>query len=102
MSQDLSEFALHVRAILGLPIGTISQYGPTASSVILGNGQSQDIKFSGLSQALGLVAGSQVRLFAKPNIEGTRRLGVGIARGENIAQAINNAKLVSSRIDVLY
>jgi len=102
MSQDLSEFALHVRAILGLPIGTISQYGPTASSVILGNGQSQDIKFSGLSQALGLVAGSQVRLFAKPHIEGTRRLGVGIARGENIAQAINNAKLVSSRIDVLY
>ena len=102
MSQDLSEFALHVRAILGLPIGTISQYGPTASSVILGNGQSQDIKFSGLSQALGLVAGSQVRLFAKPNIEGTRRLGVGIARGENIEQAINNAKLVSSRIDVLY
>ena len=102
VSQDLSEFALHVRAILGLPIGTISQYGPTASSVILGNGQSQDIKFSGLSQALGLVAGSQVRLFAKPNIEGTRRLGVGIARGENIEQAINNAKLVSSRIDVLY
>jgi len=43
MSQDLSEFALHVRAILGLPICAISQYGPTASSVILGNGQSQDI-----------------------------------------------------------
>jgi phosphoribosylglycinamide formyltransferase 2 len=102
LSQDLSEFALHVRAILGLPIGTITQYGPTASSVILGNGQSQDIKFANLSQALGLVAGSQVRLFAKPNIEGTRRLGVAVARGENTLKAIENAKLVSSSIAVLY
>ncbi len=102
MSQDLSEFALHVRAILGLPIGTITQYGPTASSVILGNGQSQDIKFANLSQALGLVPGSQLRLFAKPNIDGTRRLGVAIARGENTVKAIENAKLVSSSIEVLY
>jgi len=102
ISQDLSEFALHVRAILGLPIGTITQYGPTASSVILGNGQSQDIKFAKLSQALSLVACSQVRLFAKPNISGTRRLGVAIARGENTEKAIENAKLVSSKIEVLY
>ena len=102
MSQDFSEFALHVRAILGLPIGTITQYGPTASCVILGNGQSQDIKFARLSQALGEVAGSQVRLFAKPNIDGSRRLGVALARGENIEKAIDNAKLVSSRIEVLY
>ncbi|MCG6201679.1 formate-dependent phosphoribosylglycinamide formyltransferase [Psychromonas antarctica] len=102
ISQDLSEFALHVRAILGLPIGTITQYGPTASSVILGNGQSQDIKFAKLNQALGLVAGSQVRLFAKPNINGRRRLGVAIARGENTEKAIENAKLVSSKIEVLY
>jgi len=85
-----------------LPIGTITQYGPTASCVILGNGQSQDIKFARLSQALGEVAGSQVRLFAKPNIDGSRRLGVAIARGENIEKAIDNAKLVSSRIEVLY
>jgi phosphoribosylglycinamide formyltransferase 2 len=102
MSQDLSEFALHVRAILGLPIGIITQYGPTASSVILGSGQSQDIKFGNLSEALGLVAGSQVRLFAKPNIDGTRRLGVAIARGENTVEAIEKAKLVSSSIEVLY
>jgi phosphoribosylglycinamide formyltransferase 2 len=102
MSQDLSEFALHVRAILGLPIGIITQYGPTASSVILGNGQSQDIKFANLSKALGLVAGSQLHLFAKPNIDGTRRLGVAIARGENTVKAIENAKLVSSSIQVLY
>ena len=102
MSQDLSEFALHVRAILGLPIGTITQYGPTASSVILGDGSSQDIRFAKLSQALGLVAGSQVRLFAKPNIDGTRRLGVAIARGENTLKAVENAKLISGCIEVLY
>ncbi len=102
ISQDLSEFALHVRAILGLPIGTITQYGSTASSVILGNGKSQDIKFAKLSQALGLVSGSQVRLFGKPNIDGTRRLGVAIARGENTEKAIENAKLVSSCIEVIY
>jgi len=102
LSQDLSEFALHVRAILGLPIGAITQYGPTASSVILGNGQSQDIRFANLSQALGTVAGSQVRLFAKPNINGTRRLGVAIARGTDTQTAIVNAQLVSSQIEVLY
>lgn len=102
MSQDLSEFALHVRAILGLPIGKITQYGPTASSVILGNGHSQDIKFANLSEALGLVAGSQLRLFAKPNIAGKRRLGVAIARGDSTVKATENAKLVSSNIEVLY
>lgn len=102
LSQDLSEFALHVRAILGLPIGAITQYGPTASSVILGNGQSQDIRFANLSQALGAVAGSQVRLFAKPNINGTRRLGVAIARGEDTQDAIINAQKVSNKIELLY
>jgi phosphoribosylglycinamide formyltransferase 2 len=102
MSQDLSEFALHVRAIMGLPIGTITQYGPTASSVILGDGSSQNIRFAKLSQALGLVAGSQVRLFAKPNIDGMRRLGVAIARGENTQKAVENAKLISGCIEVLY
>lgn len=102
LSQDLSEFALHVRAILGLPIGKISQYGPTASSVILGNGQSQDIKFANVSHALASVAGAQMRLFAKPDINGSRRLGVAIARGSNILEAISNAKLVSSKVEVIY
>jgi len=102
ISQDLSEFALHVRAILGFPIGKITQYGPSASSVILGNGSSQDIQFENVGNALGKVAGSQVRLFAKPNINGGRRLGVAIARGENIEQAIDNAKSVSDAINILY
>lgn len=102
LSQDASEFALHVRAILGLPIGKISQYGPTASSVILGNGRSQDIRFSNVSCALAGVAGAQIRLFAKPDINGSRRLGVAIARGENTQEAIANAKLVSGKVEVLY
>jgi phosphoribosylglycinamide formyltransferase 2 len=102
LSQDASEFALHVRAILGLPIGKITQYGPTASSVILGNGQSQDIRFSNISSALAAVPGAQMRLFAKPDINGTRRLGVTIARGENTQQAINNAKSVSDKVEIIY
>jgi len=102
MSQDLSEFALHARAILGLPIGKITQYGPTASSVILGNGQSKDIKFANVNNALTTVAGSQIRLFAKPDINGSRRLGVAIARGENTEQAVVNAKAVSSKVTVIY
>ncbi len=102
LSQDLSEFALHVRAILGLPIGSISQYGPTASSVILGNGQSQDIQFANISHALSAVPGAQMRLFAKPDIYGSRRLGVAIARGESTEDAISKAKSVSDKVEILY
>ncbi|WP_413702382.1 formate-dependent phosphoribosylglycinamide formyltransferase [Psychromonas sp. KJ10-10] len=102
LSQDASEFALHVRAILGFPIGTITQYGPTASSVILGSGVSLDLRYGNIGQALAQVAGSQLRLFAKPNINGSRRLGVAIARGEDTNQAVSNAKLVSSKVEVIY
>jgi len=102
MSQDLSEFALHVRAILGLPIGQITQYGPTASSVILGNGQSEDIKFTNIQEALSVVPGAQMRLFAKPDINGSRRLGVAIARGANTQEAVNNAKSVSNTVNIIY
>ena len=102
LSQDASEFALHVRAILGFPIGAIRQYGPTASSVILGNGTSQDLQYSNIAQALSQVNGSQIRLFAKPDINGTRRLGVAIARGEDTNTAIHNAKLVSETVNIIY
>ena len=102
ISQDLSEFALHVRAILGFPIGEITQYGPSASSVILGNGHSENIKFSNVGQALGSVSGSQIRLFAKPNINGPRRLGVAIARGRDIDSAIEHAKEVSNLVKIHY
>lgn len=102
ISQDLSEFALHVRAILGFPIGEITQYGASASSVILGNGVSKNIKFENVSSALGKVLGSQIRLFAKPDINGSRRLGVAIARGKNVEEAVENAKLVSQTVNVIY
>lgn len=102
ISQDASEFALHVRAILGFPIGRISQYGPSASSVILGNGLSDDIQFSNLDKALGSVAGAQIRLFAKPDINGRRRLGVAVARGETVEEAVNNAKTVSDSVNIIY
>jgi len=102
ISQDLSEFALHVRAILGLPIGEITQYGAAASSVILGNGKSTNIKYGNVAKALSHVAGSQIRLFAKPNIDGSRRLGVAIARGNSIEQAIDNAKSVSDSVNIIY
>ncbi len=102
LSQDLSEFALHVRAILGLPIGSIRQYGPTASSVILGNGKSEDLRFANIAPALACVTGAQLRLFAKPNINGSRRLGVAIARGEDIKSAIANATRVSQQVNIIY
>lgn len=102
LSQDLSEFALHVRAVLGLPIGAIKQYGATASSVILGNGTSENIQYSNISDALAMVTGSQIRLFAKPDINGSRRLGVAIASGKNTDDAINNAKAVSSQVNIIY
>lgn len=102
LSQDLSEFALHVRAILGFPIGAIKQYGPTASSVILGNGISTDIQFSGIKEALASVTGSQIRLFAKPDINGSRRLGVAITSGKNTTEAVCNAKSVSAKVKLIY
>jgi len=102
LSQDASEFALHVRAILGFPIGSITQYGPTASSVILGNGTSQDIQYANVGPALGKISGSQIRLFGKPDINGSRRLGVAIARGVNSDSAVANAKLVSDSVEINY
>ncbi|WP_432467747.1 formate-dependent phosphoribosylglycinamide formyltransferase [Agarivorans sp. Z349TD_8] len=101
ISQDLSEFALHAKAILGLPIKQIHQFGASASAVIMGEGQSKDIKFSGLSEALDL-ANSQVRLFSKPEINGQRRLGVALNRADSIEQAVSHAKQIAAAIKVHY
>lgn len=86
ISQDLSEFALHVRAILGLPIPNIRQHGPSASSVILVKGNSQDMAFSAVDVALS-EPDTQVRLFGKPEVQGERRMGVCLARGGTIEEA---------------
>ncbi|UNU29570.1 formate-dependent phosphoribosylglycinamide formyltransferase [Aeromonas hydrophila] len=102
ISQDLSEFALHVRAILGLPIGTITQYGPSASAVVLREGHSQDIRYQGIGEALVLVPGAQLRLFGKPEIAGRRRLGVALARAEDCPTAVEQAKAVAARVDVIF
>ncbi|WP_432452959.1 MULTISPECIES: formate-dependent phosphoribosylglycinamide formyltransferase [unclassified Agarivorans] len=101
ISQDLSEFALHAKAILGLPIKQIHQFGASASAVIMGEGQSKDIKFSGLSEALDL-ANSQVRLFSKPEINGQRRLGVALNRADSIEQAVSHAKQIAAAVKVHY
>lgn len=102
ISQDLSEFALHVRAILGLPIGTITQYGPSASAVVLREGHSQDIRYQGIGEALVLVPGAQLRLFGKPELAGRRRLGVALARAEDCLTAVEQAKAVAAKVDVLF
>ncbi|MEZ6960255.1 MULTISPECIES: formate-dependent phosphoribosylglycinamide formyltransferase [unclassified Aeromonas] len=102
ISQDLSEFALHVRAILGLPIGTITQYGPSASAVVLREGHSQDIRYQGIGEALALVPGAQLRLFGKPEIAGRRRLGVALARAKQCSEAVEQAKAVAAGVEVLF
>ncbi len=99
ISQDLSEFALHVRAILGLPIPNIQQHGPSASAVLLVEGQSAQMQYSGLDKALAAVD-TQLRLFGKPDLAGKRRLGVALARGSSIRDAKDRANAVISCIQV--
>ncbi|QYK13799.1 formate-dependent phosphoribosylglycinamide formyltransferase [Shewanella rhizosphaerae] len=100
ISQDLSEFALHVRAILGLPIANIVQHGPSASAVILAEGSSHNIGYQGMAQAL-VEPNTQLRLFGKPDIDGRRRLGVGLARGNTIDEAIDKALNVAKQVEVI-
>jgi len=100
ISQDLSEFALHARAILDLPIPSIKQNGPSASSVILVSGESQNVQFANLEKALS-IANTQLRLFGKPEVSGTRRMGVALAIGESIEQAKETAMACSSAVDVI-
>ncbi|TNI26390.1 formate-dependent phosphoribosylglycinamide formyltransferase [Aeromonas veronii] len=102
ISQDLSEFALHVRAILGLPVGAITQYGPSASAVVLREGNSQNIRYQGIGEALAKVPGAQLRLFGKPEIAGRRRLGVALARAADCQDAVEKAKAVAAKVEVLF
>ncbi|WP_347135434.1 phosphoribosylglycinamide formyltransferase 2 [Vibrio cholerae] len=101
ISQELSEFALHVRAFTGLPIGQIVQYGPSASAAILGQGQSQNIQFSGLDDALS-IPHTQVRLFGKPDIAGRRRLGVALIRGKTTQEATDRAIECAKAVKIHY
>ncbi len=86
ISQDLSEFALHARAILGLPIPVIRCLGPSASSVILVDGKSERVRFGNLDQVLR-EPDTQLRLFGKPEVRGRRRMGVVLARAQTVEEA---------------
>lgn len=98
ISQDLSEFALHVRAFLGLPIGAIRQYCPSASAVILPEMTSNNVSFGNLEAAVG--ASVQLRLFGKPDIDGTRRLGVALAVAEDVENAVERAKVAAAAVSI--
>lgn len=101
ISQDLSEFALHALAILGLPITSITQHGPSASCALLIEGNSDAVSFGNLTQALSEPL-TQLRLFGKPSIEGKRRMGVTLARGESIDEAREKAMRVAAKISVAF
>jgi len=99
ISQDLSEFALHARAILGLPIPAIRQYGSSASSVILVQGESSQVEFSNLEKVLS-EADTQLRLFGKPKVKTQRRMGVVLALGNSIEDAREKARRGSEAVIV--
>jgi len=99
ISQNLSEFELHARAILGLPIPFIEQRGPSSSAVILVAGEGTNIRYAGLGAALA-EPDTDLRLFGKPEIQGERRMGVALARGASIEQAKEKAVRVSQAVQV--
>ncbi|WP_273806512.1 MULTISPECIES: formate-dependent phosphoribosylglycinamide formyltransferase [unclassified Pseudomonas] len=99
ISQDLSEFALHARAILGLPIPTIRQFGSSASAVILVDGDSRQTAFANLGAALA-EPDTALRLFGKPEVKGQRRMGVALARDESIEAARAKAVRASQAVKV--
>ena len=99
ISQNLSEFALHARAILGLPIPLIRQYGPAASAVILPEGLSCQSRFGGLNHALA-EPDTELRLFGKPEINGRRRMGVALALADSIDAATTKAGECAAKVTV--
>jgi phosphoribosylglycinamide formyltransferase 2 len=100
ISQDLSQFALHVRAILGLPIGPIRQHGPSASYVVLGDAHSDAPRYEIDESALS-EPDTSLRLFGKPQLRGPRRLGVALARGASLEEARSRAARVARAVKVI-
>ncbi len=101
ISQDLPQFSLHARAILGLPIPDITQHGPSASAVILVEGDSSNVSFGSLDAAL-MEPQTQLRLFGKPAVAGRRRMGVALARGDDIEAAREKARNAASSVEVKF
>ncbi len=101
ISQDLSEFDLHVRAILGLPIPAINYYGPSASAVILAEKQANTIGYAGIDKALEK-KNTEVRIFGKPSSRKYRRMGVALAKASSIKAARKKAKEAASCVELEY
>ena len=99
ISQDLSEFALHARAILGLPIPEVRFFGPSASRAIVIEGDTNRVTFSGIENALALPK-VELRLFGKPEVVGHRRYGVVLATGDTVAEALQRSADALAQIQV--
>lgn len=99
ISQDLSEFALHARALLGLPIPSVRFYGPSASKAIVVEGNASEVEFSNLEKVLE-EEGVQIRLFGKPEVKGHRRFGVILATDESVEKALAKAERAYAKLEV--
>jgi len=97
ISQNMSEFELHLRAVLGLPIPRIRQYGSAASAALLVYGESKNVSFENIDSALSL-SDTSLRLFGKPEVSGHRRMGVALALGDSIEQAREKARKVRDAV----
>ena len=105
IGQNPNEFELHLRAILGLPIPRIELSGPSASAVILADRESHDFGFKGVAEALALGEPGRpidIRLFAKPNTLKNRRMGVALARGDEVGDAVARAVAAASKVRIDY
>ena len=99
ISQDMSEFALHARAVLGLPIPAIKFYGPSASKAIVVEGDTDKVEFYDIDKVLE-EPGVQIRLFGKPEVVGHRRYGVILATDESIEKALAKAERAYAKLGV--
>ncbi|MBD2491773.1 formate-dependent phosphoribosylglycinamide formyltransferase [Aulosira sp. FACHB-615] len=100
ISQNLNEFELHLRAVLGLPIPHIEQFGPSASAVILAAEKSDSINFIGVAEALA-EKDVDIKLFGKPSAHPYRRMGVALAKAENVQQAREKATTAASKVQII-
>ncbi|MDE5875459.1 MAG: formate-dependent phosphoribosylglycinamide formyltransferase, partial [Muribaculaceae bacterium] len=99
ISQDLSEFALHARALLGLPVPAIDFYGPSASRAVVVEGDTDCVEFGNLEKVLA-EPGTQLRIFGKPEVHGHRRMGVILARGKDIDDARAKAERAFEAMEI--
>lgn len=99
ISQDLSQFALHARAILGLPIPNIQTHGPSASCAVVVEGHSENVRFGNLEEAMSQ-PDTQLRLFGKPQVAGKRRMAVTLARSNDIDHARTKARTAAEALEI--